>query len=97
MKTIQNMTLIFQNSAYVVKAKAFNSKKNFNLHGRMSSAAHRSTFFIFFPKNVPNSNCQNHICDALQQNREQATQAYFEIWTIEVGIGVTMTHLSILR
>ena len=28
------------------------------------------------------------ICDALQQNREQVVLAYFEIWTIEVGIGV---------
>ena len=28
------------------------------------------------------------ICDALQQNREQMAQAYFEIWAIEVGIGV---------
>ena len=28
------------------------------------------------------------ICDALQQNREQVAHAYFEIWTIEVGIGV---------
>ena len=28
------------------------------------------------------------MCDALQQNREQVVQAYFEIWTIEVGIGV---------
>ena len=31
------------------------------------------------------------ICDAqhaLQQNKEQVTQAYFEIWTIEVGIGL---------
>ena len=28
------------------------------------------------------------ICDALQQNREQVAQAYFEIWTIEVGIEV---------
>ena len=27
----------------------------------------------------------NHICDALQQNGEQITQAYFKIWTIEVG------------
>ena len=26
-------------------------------------------------------------CDALQQNREQVPQAYFEIWTIEVGMG----------
>ena len=28
------------------------------------------------------------ICDALQQNKEQVTQAYFEIWTIKVGIGL---------
>ena len=28
------------------------------------------------------------MCDVLQENREQVTQAYFEIWTIEVGIGV---------
>ena len=28
------------------------------------------------------------ICDALQQRREQVAQAYFEIWTIEVSIGV---------
>ena len=28
------------------------------------------------------------IFDALQQNREQVAQGYFEIWTIEVGIGV---------
>ena len=27
-------------------------------------------------------------CGALQQNSEQVAQAYFEIWTIEVGIGV---------
>ena len=27
-------------------------------------------------------------CDALQQNRKQVTQAYFEIWAIEVSIGV---------
>ena len=25
------------------------------------------------------------ICDVLHQNREQVTQAYFEIWTTEVG------------
>ena len=31
---------------------------------------------------------QTCMCDALQQNREQVTQAYFEIWAIEVGIGV---------
>ena len=31
---------------------------------------------------------QIHVCDALQQTREQVTQAYFEIWTIEVGIVV---------
>ena len=29
-----------------------------------------------------------NICDALQQNREQVAQAYFEIWAIKVGIGV---------
>ena len=28
------------------------------------------------------------IFDALQQTREQVTQAYFEIWAIEVGIGL---------
>ena len=28
------------------------------------------------------------ICDALQQSREQVAQTYFEIWTIEVGIGM---------
>ena len=28
------------------------------------------------------------ICDALQQNREQVAQAYFEIWTTEVGTGM---------
>ena len=28
------------------------------------------------------------ICGALQQNREQVTETYFEIWTIHVGIGV---------
>ena len=28
------------------------------------------------------------MCDALQQNREQVMQAYFEIWTIEIGIEV---------
>ena len=28
------------------------------------------------------------VCDAFQQNREQITQDYFEIWTTEVGIGV---------
>ena len=28
------------------------------------------------------------ICVALQQNREQVAQAYFEIGSIEVGIGV---------
>ena len=28
------------------------------------------------------------IYDPLQQNREQVAQAYFEIWTIEVGLGV---------
>ena len=27
-------------------------------------------------------------CDALQQNREQVALAYFEMWVIEVGIGV---------
>ena len=27
--------------------------------------------------------CLYDIYDALQQNREQVTQAYFEIWTIE--------------
>ena len=26
------------------------------------------------------------ICDALQENRELVTQAYFEIWKIEVGM-----------
>ena len=38
--------------------------------------------------------CQVHwltyiegVCDALQQNREQVVQAYFEIWVIEVGMG----------
>ena len=30
----------------------------------------------------------NNMCDALQQNRKQVTQAKFEIWTIEVGLGV---------
>ena len=29
-----------------------------------------------------------HICDALQQNREQVAQAYFEIWAIEFGMVV---------
>ena len=28
------------------------------------------------------------ICDALQQNKEQVAQAYFEIYTIEFGTGV---------
>ena len=28
------------------------------------------------------------VCDALQQNREQVTQTYFEIRAIEDGIGV---------
>ena len=37
------------------------------------------------------------ICDAFQQNREQVAQAYFEIWAIEVGMGVKSDHLSILR
>ena len=37
------------------------------------------------------------ICAALQQNREQVAQVYFEIWTIEVGIGWKITLLSILR
>ena len=27
-------------------------------------------------------------CDALQQNRNQVVLEYFEIWAIEVGIGV---------
>ena len=27
-----------------------------------------------------------NIYDALQQNREQVAQAYFEMWTTEVGI-----------
>ena len=31
--------------------------------------------------------CQK-ICDALQQNRKQVAQAYFEVWTIEVPWGV---------
>ena len=35
----------------------------------------------------PGVHC-THICDALQQNREQVAQAYFEMWAIEVGIGV---------
>ena len=30
----------------------------------------------------------SEICDALQYNREQVTQAYFEIWAIKIGIGV---------
>ena len=29
-----------------------------------------------------------HICGVLQQNRQQVAQVYFEIWTIELGIGV---------
>ena len=37
-------------------------------------------FFLSFTVNL--------ICDTFQQNREQVTQVYFEIWTIEVGIGV---------
>ena len=37
------------------------------------------------------------ICDALQQNREQVAQAYFEIWAIEVAIWVKITHPLILR
>ena len=28
------------------------------------------------------------ICDAPQQTREQVVQAYFEVWTVEVGIWV---------
>ena len=28
------------------------------------------------------------ICDALQQNKEQVAQAYFEIWAFEVSIGM---------
>ena len=28
------------------------------------------------------------ICDALKQSREQVAQAYFEIWTTEVCLGV---------
>ena len=28
------------------------------------------------------------LCDELQQNRDQVSHAYFELWTIEVGIGV---------
>ena len=31
---------------------------------------------------------QQNKCDALQQTREQVAQAYFEIWTIEVSVGV---------
>ena len=30
----------------------------------------------------------NLICDTLKQNREQVAQVFFEIWTIQVGIGV---------
>ena len=33
------------------------------------------------------------LCDALQQNREQVAQAYFEIETIGVGIGVKNNSL----
>ena len=36
------------------------------------------------------------IRDALQQNRKEVAQAYFETWTT-VGIGWKITHLSILR
>ena len=39
----------------------------------------------------------NNMCNALQQNREQVSQAYFEIRTVEVGIAMKITQLSILR
>ena len=32
-----------------------------------------------------NTNAFLILCDALQQNRVQVAQAYFEIWTIEVA------------
>ena len=31
---------------------------------------------------TPAKLCLVHMCDALQQNREQVIQAYIEIWTI---------------
>ena len=34
------------------------------------------------------------ICHSLQQGREQVAQAYFEIWTIEVGIGMKNKSLK---
>ena len=34
------------------------------------------------------------ISDALQQNRDQVAQAKFEIWAVEVGIGVNKAVLS---
>ena len=37
------------------------------------------------------------ICDALQQNREQVTQVYFEIRQLKLALGWKMTNLSILR
>ena len=30
----------------------------------------------------------HHMCNALQQNSEQVTQACFEMWTIVVGMGL---------
>ena len=36
----------------------------------------------------PRGLCGLMICDAAQQNREQVGQAYFEIRSIEVSIGV---------
>ena len=38
-----------------------------------------------------------HLCDALQQIREQVAQAYFEIWTSERGIHSKITRLSTSR
>ena len=42
--------------------------------------------FLPFLKNQ-NRHHAKHICDALQQNREQVAKAYSEIWVTEVGTG----------
>ena len=34
------------------------------------------------------------VCAALQQNREQVTQAYFEVWAIEAGIHIEVKNNS---
>ena len=43
---------------------------------------------VNFLLNIMGMMLNNPICDALQRNREKITQTYFEVWAIEVGIGL---------